>query len=331
MTASDKLVGLVKAGALGDKQQFRKVVETIIADEKLKKHFIVAERLEQELEKFSNQNTQKIVKKFIDIKPNAVESKLESLANEKMPTIGFSDLVFSNHIQDSLFELIEEQNRADILKSYGIAPRNRVLLVGPPGNGKTSIAEALADALMVPLLVVRYDSVIGSYLGETASRLRQIIDYASTKQCVLFFDEFETLGKERGDSHDSGEIKRIVSSLLMLIDSIPSHVIIVGATNHDELLDRAVWRRFQIRVTVPKPTRAQIETLLMKFENRYNIKFDYAYETLSKKLYGVSFSEVEEFCRAVMRKYILNSPNSNMRNIVSLTLKNWPAHNTTNE
>ena len=97
---------------------------------------------------------------------------------------------------------------------------------------------------MVPLIVARYDGLIGSYLGETASRLRRLFDFARSRACVLFFDEFDTLGKERGDVHETGEIKRVVSSLLMQIDSLPDHVFVITATNHPELLDKAVWRRY---------------------------------------------------------------------------------------
>jgi len=96
---------------------------------------------------------------------------------------------------------------------------------------------------------VRYEAVVGSFLGETSSRLRRLFDFARTHPCVLFFDEFDTLGKERGDVHETGEIKRVVSSLLLQIDALPSYVVVVTATNHPELLDRAVWRRFQMRLT----------------------------------------------------------------------------------
>lgn len=117
-------------------------------------------------------------------------------------------------------------------RSYGLEPRHRLLLVGPPGNGKTSLAEGIAEALMLPFLVVRYEGIIGSYLGETASRVARLFDYVRTRQCVLFLDEFDTLGKERGDPQETGEIKRVVSSLLLQLDNLPSHVLVVTATNH---------------------------------------------------------------------------------------------------
>jgi AAA+ superfamily predicted ATPase len=178
---------------------------------------------------------------------------------------------------------------------------------------------------MVPLLIVRYEGVVGTYLGETAVRLRRLLEHASTRKCVLFFDEFETLGKERGDRHETGEIKRVVSSLLMQIDSLPSHVVVIGATNHAELLDRAVWRRFQIRMTLPEPTRARLAEWFANFERRIKMPLGYAPETLAKKLSGLNFAEAEEFGASVFRQYVLEQPDSNIKKIVDRTLKNWPA------
>src|SRR5699024_10533151 len=114
-------------------------------------------------------------------------------------------------------------------RSHGLDPRHRVMLVGPPGNGKTSLAEAIAEALAVPFFVIRYEALIGSYLGETANRLKCVFDYVRTTPCVVFFDEFDAVGKERGDTHETGEIKRVVSSLLMHVDELPSYTVIIAA------------------------------------------------------------------------------------------------------
>ena len=178
---------------------------------------------------------------------------------------------------------------------------------------------------MIPLLVVRYEGVVGTYLGETAVRLRRLLEHASTRKCVLFFDEFETLGKERGDTHETGEIKRVVSSLLLQIDALPSHVVVIGATNHSELLDRAVWRRFQVRMVLPEPTRARLADWFAKFERRIDAPLGYAPDTLAKKLHGVNFSEAEEFGASVFRQYVLQQPDSDMKSIVDRTLKTWAA------
>jgi SpoVK/Ycf46/Vps4 family AAA+-type ATPase len=178
---------------------------------------------------------------------------------------------------------------------------------------------------MVPLLRVRYDGIVGAFLGETAVRLRRLLDAARSRKCVLFFDEFETLAKERGDTHDTGEIKRVVSSLLLQIDDLPSHVIVVGATNHPELLDRAVWRRFQVRIELPMPTRSRLADWFAKFEKRLKQPLGYSPDTLAKKLYGVNFAEAEEFATSVMRSYVLSLPDADIKKIVDSTLKTWTA------
>lgn len=317
MAKSSQIISLVKAGTIGDKTQFKRVVESLIAEERIKKHYVLADKLEHEMKKLSTSNSQ------IQKTPLNSDQKIASLIEEKSPQLKFSDLILPSFVNESLSELVEEQSRVDVLRSYSLEPRNKVLLIGPPGNGKTSLAEAVAESMMVPLLIVKYEGIIGSYLGETASRLKKVIDYASTRHCVLLFDEFETLGKERGDTHDTGEIKRVVSSLLMQIDSIPSHVIVMAATNHSELLDRAVWRRFQIRLEVPLPTRNQIQEWFINFENKHNVKLKYAYETLAKNLYGSNYAEIEEFGISILRKYVLSQPNNDLRGITSKLLKTW--------
>jgi len=149
---------------------------------------------------------------------------------DRVPRRRLSDLLLPPVTRDACEALIEEQRRADVLRSHGLEPRHRVLLAGPPGNGKTSLAEAIAEALSLPLLTVRYEAVIGSFLGETAGRLRRVFDFARTTPSVLFFDEFDVIGKERGDIHETGEIKRVVRSLLLQMDDLPSWTIIAAAT-----------------------------------------------------------------------------------------------------
>ncbi len=139
----------------------------------------------------------------------------------------------------------------------------------------------------------------------------------------MFLDEFDVIGKERGDIHETGEIKRVVSSLLLQIDNLPSFVVVVTATNHPELLDRAVWRRFQLRLDLPPPTPKLAQEWFHHFEQRLGAKLEYAPSTLVKRLRGLSFSELEQFGLDVQRRYVLSLPEGDVRSIVAKRLKQW--------
>ncbi|WP_020474586.1 AAA family ATPase [Zavarzinella formosa] len=321
MARSDLLLALVKAGSSGDNTLFRKTVEAIVAEERGKKHEVLADRLEH----------------FLRAAPTAQPhhqngslngalgsvGKVSELWSERTPRRGYEELILPAGVAQTCAELVEEHLRADLLRSFNLTPRNRVLLAGAPGNGKTSLAEGLANALMAPLIVARYEGLIGSYLGETASRIKRLFDYARTRSCVLFFDEFDTVGKERGDEHETGEIKRVVSSLLLQIDDLPPHVVVVTATNHPELLDRAVWRRFQIRMELPGPSQAQAEEFLRRAETRTKLSFDTSLKGLADKLSGMSFAELDEFVADVFRRYVLTAPDGSLKKIVAQCVSQW--------
>jgi AAA+ superfamily predicted ATPase len=313
MARSDIVTGLVKAALAGDLTSLRKAVEALVADEHAKNHHILADRLSTLLST-----------------PQAAQTRAPPLQN------GARDLVFETIPQRQLDELIlpvtvtqccrdfvEEHQRGDLLKSYGLLPRNKILLVGPPGNGKTSLAEALAYELAYPLLIIRYESLIGSYLGETASRLQRIFDVARTRQCVLFFDEFETLGKERGDTRETGEIKRVVSSLLLQIDRLPHHTVVITASNHPELLDRAVWRRFQLKLELPNPDKEQVIVFLQKFEEKTAFSFKKKLPLLAEALKDANYAEVEDFCLDILRKAVLQRKQDDPREIVAARIEAW--------
>lgn len=319
MARSDLLINLVKAGIGADRSLWRKTVEAIIAEERANQHHVLADRIEKEL--LANVVRDNGAQPTIG--PLSNGGRISNLIYEVIPTKTFEDLMLPKLAYRTCQDLVEEHNRTELLRGHNLEPRNRILLIGPPGNGKTSLGEAIATAMMVPLIVIRYEGIVGSFLGETAARLRTVFDYVRSRRCVLFFDEFDTLGKERGDPHDTGEIKRVVSSLLLQIDDLPSHVVVVAATNHSELLDRAVWRRFQLRLILPKPKKNDIEEYLKKLQKRHNIDWNYSLRTLSDKLYGTSFGELEEFGFDVVRRYVLSAPNGQIREIVRDCLDEW--------
>jgi SpoVK/Ycf46/Vps4 family AAA+-type ATPase len=316
MARADLLCDIIKYGLSSDSVNFRKAAETICAEERAKQHSVLANRIEEML-----RITNRMPSKEIPSSSLRNGNGEGNLVIEKIPDRKLDDLFLPKTVFRNCNDLVGEHMRADILRSYGLEPRNKVLLIGPPGNGKTSLAEAIAEALMLPFLTVRYESLVGAYLGETASRLNKLFEYAKTRQCVLFFDEFETLGKERGDTHETGEIKRVVSSLLLQIDALPSYVVAIAATNHETLLDRAAWRRFQIRLTLPSPTRNDLGHWFKRFEERSNFAFGLEPSTLAKKLYGKSFAEAEEFALSVYRQYILQLPSKDIKSITQKQLE----------
>lgn len=319
MARADLLCELIKSGLAKDDVSFRRAAEAICAEERSKHHEILANKISDLLNNKQYQNNVN-TRNFPQI-INSSNIITNQLFHEKVPNKRLDQLLLSENVYNSCRDLIEEQTRTDLLRSYGLEPRNKILLIGPPGNGKTSVAEGIAEALMVPLLTVRYESIIGAYLGETASRLSKLFEYAKTRQCVLFFDEFDTIGKERGDQQETGEIKRVVSSLLLQIDALPSYVVTIAATNHDALLDKAVWRRFQLKLELPKPTRGNLEYWFSSFEKKMNFSFGLEPSTLAKKLYGKSYAEAEEFALSVYRKFILRSPTVKSKTVTNEQLK----------
>ncbi|UHS62864.1 ATP-binding protein [Agrobacterium vaccinii] len=237
---------------------------------------------------------------------NAIPADVEGSLVELTPRRHLTDLVLPHETGDEIRDFVAEYLDLALLRSYGLEPRHKVLLVGPPGTGKTSLAEVLASELKLPFLVVRYDGLIASYLGETATRLRKLTDFVSQKPCLVFFDEFDTVGKERGDTQETGEIKRVVSSLLLQMDSIPSHCVVVCATNHPELLDRAVWRRFELRLDVPLPGRSEIAEWFRRLGKDFGDNFNVSENLFIESLLGMNFSDIEAFTLDIRRKVVLS-------------------------
>jgi SpoVK/Ycf46/Vps4 family AAA+-type ATPase len=317
MARTDLILNLARAGAQGDQLGVRRTLEAMVAEERGRQHHVVADRLAEFLAP-----SESGVNGASRLGPQEATG---GLLIEAVPRRTLDDLVLPRLVKDVCAEVVEEQHRAELLRSHGLEPRHRVLFVGPPGNGKTSLAEALAGELSLPLLIVRYEAVVGSYLGETAVRLARLFDHVRARRCVLFFDEFDALGKERGDEHETGEIKRVVSALLLNIDALPSYVVVACATNHAELLDRAVWRRFQVRLSLPTPGRSEIVAWMKRFQGRMELDAGLATRAVADRLRGSSYAELEEFCADVQRRMVLAGPAADPRAIASTRLAQWGA------
>lgn len=314
MARSDLLITLIKSGGTSPDPRFRSAVEALIAEERAKRHDALADQLAAAFTAASNGRTGQSL---------GGSPVVADLLYESSPDRGLAELVLPSRVENECRALIDEHLRADLLRSYGLTPRHRILLVGPPGNGKTSVAASLAHDLMVPLLTIRYEGLIGSYLGETASRLHKVFDYARQRRCVLFFDEFDTIGKERGDVHETGEIKRVVSTLLLQMDQLPPHVVIVTATNHAELLDRAVWRRFELRLRLPHPSPTQIDEFIGRLFANLRLASGFEYPKVGTRMRGATYSEIEDMFRDLARRAVLEGPDADVERILRERLDAW--------
>lgn len=325
MARSDLVVSLVRASALSDQKAIRETVEALVAEEYSKNHHLLAEKLwsvfrlaRKKVEERDNSlnSTVNETASQTELRFNAPPSDIYELLHELNPIHGFNDLFLDDIVLSNCKELVEEQLCSDLLRSRATEPRNRIVLAGPPGNGKTSLARAIAFELGLPLYVLKYEAIFGSFLGETSGRLKRIFDFVRSRPCVIFFDEFDTLGKERGDAHETGEIKRVVSALLLQIDDLPTYNIIVAATNHSELIDRAAWRRFQIRVELLPPDPNRIFQMILNFEKDLGSPLGVESDVLVNCLNGLSYSDIEQFFLDIKRRWILKKSADSLASIV---------------
>ena len=260
--AGRDLKELFRAFRNADELAFRRAANTIIEEEEARHHVALARDLRKILA--SGESIDMGQGDVRLLPPPTDPDQGWNLATLQHPERYLGNLVLRPAVRTVLTDLAKEVPEWSRLEGLGVPRRNRVIFYGPPGCGKTSAAEALAAELGVPLVVVRLDAIVSSYLGQTAGNLRRIFEYASSAQWVVLFDEFDALGRERSDPNEHGEIKRVVNSFLQLLDSYAGPGMLIAATNHEETLDRGLWRRFDEVLEFPLPTVREIRSLLRR-------------------------------------------------------------------
>ncbi len=259
--AGRHLKELFRAFRTNDELAFRRAALEIIEEEQGKHHNVLARDLRRLLAVGANVTVDTASFTVLPDPPKDREEEW-TLAEVRKPQRTLDDLVISPQPSTMLQQIVAEVRRWADLDRRGLPRRQRFLFQGPPGCGKTSAAEAVAAELERPLVVVSLDAVVSSYLGETASNLRRVLDYANNSPFVVLFDEFDALGRSRDDVAEHGEMKRVVTTFLQMLDKYQGPSVIIAATNHPGLLDTALWRRFDEVVTFDKPSVHDMRRLL---------------------------------------------------------------------
>jgi SpoVK/Ycf46/Vps4 family AAA+-type ATPase len=260
MASADQLKALVKSHITRDDGQFYSVAMQVAAHEAKVGHGKLAEELRDLIDAAKSRVAPAAQENLIPLaRPRG---ELASLLHVSYPKNRLSDMVLDASLLGQIQRIMEEQRLNAKIREYGLSPRRKLLLVGPPGTGKTMTASVLAGELGIPLFLVRLDALITKFMGETASKLRQVFDAISNVRGVYFFDEFDAIGSQRGLAHDVGEIRRVLNSFLQMIEQDHSHSIIVAATNHPEILDYALFRRFDDVLEYQLPSSEQAGELI---------------------------------------------------------------------
>lgn len=256
MTTSKQILALLRSHIDDDNEQFLSVALQVAASEARKGHNKLATELRGVVEKARTQKTKKSARPVPLAQPSG---DLGNLVSVSYSDTRLSSMVLSDELAERLKRITVEQRQRHRLAEHGLTPRRKILLIGPPGAGKTMTASALAGELKLPLFTVVFESLITRFMGETASKLRLLFQAMQQTDGVYFFDEFDAIGSRRSETNDVGEIRRVLNSFLQLLENDDSDALIIAATNHPELLDPALFRRFDdvIEYAVPTPDIAK--------------------------------------------------------------------------
>jgi SpoVK/Ycf46/Vps4 family AAA+-type ATPase len=312
VTKGESLRKLLLAHFQGDAAAFRSAAEECIQEERRKNHHLLARDLDRILSANNGSQVAKDDTRFTVLSTDRKglprdQERDVALVEIREPRRLLSELVLDRATRSTLERIVEENRRADVLRAHGVKPSTRILFCGPPGCGKSVSAEAIAAELYLPLVTVRFDAVVSSYLGETAANLRRVFEFARSRPMVVLFDEFDAIGKDRASAEEHGEIKRVVNSFLQILDGFRSETLTIAATNHEGLLDTALWRRFDEIVYFDRPEQEAITELLLSNLRQIGID-DSDLPSTALSMIRLSHADIERICRDAIKTKLLTKP-----------------------
>lgn len=258
MAKSDQIKALIRSHAEGDDSRFYAVAMQVAAEAARSGHGRLAQEIRDAIDAAKVKSS--ISRRAIPLAEPRGE--LAGLMSVTYPKVRQKDLTLPAQVQQRVERILTEQRHRGLFAEHGLSPMRKILLVGPPGTGKTMTASAIAGELAIPLFTIQFHGLITKFMGETAAKLRLIFDAISNTRAVYFFDEFDALGAERGGRNDVGEIRRVLNSFLQFLEQDSSESLVLGATNFPQLLDKALFRRFDTVVEYSLPSNAVAIELL---------------------------------------------------------------------
>jgi SpoVK/Ycf46/Vps4 family AAA+-type ATPase len=305
MAKADHIKKLV--ASFGRNQEFRAAALRIIDDATSQGKKPFAESLRKILDANVRPDYQAVAQPGLTTLASQIDPAAD-LVDEIVAARGLNDIVLNPDTRLLIEGLIEERHRSEELRRHRLPISTRLLFSGPPGCGKTLCAEVLARELSLPLYSARLDVIISSFLGETASNLRRLFEFGARRPCVLFLDEFDALARTRTDTAEHNELRRVVNSLLLLIERFRGPGLVVAATNLPRFLDEALWRRFDDVLSFDPPTEREIALLLARQFANFPAQFDLALPI--SKLMGMSYADIERICIDAIKKAVLKKRKS---------------------
>lgn len=321
MAASDQIKSLIKSFGEGDEDRFFASAMQIAASEARQGHSNFAQELKEVIDKAKkNRSTVQIDRgKIVNISPQKRE--LNELIDVFQPRINLSNMVLDKVVKSRLERIISEQKQLDLLLHHNLTPRRKILLTGAPGTGKTMTAQAIAGELGIPVFIIRLDGILSKFMGESIAKLRMIFDVMPQQRGVYLFDEFDSIGSQRNQGHDVGEIKRILNSFLINIEKDTSNSIIIAATNLPESLDKALFRRFDDIINYPLPESNEITAIFKKYTSKFPFDKKVSFKILSEEAVGLSYSDITRACQETIKEKILSGSEKLDVNFLKSALK----------